>query len=246
MTNVANVLDALEQIESVLPPTDCGIFYYDGGYFSRPIKGRGVYGVGSAKSNQTLAPHNEMGYGPRSPRYIIFGASVSAPEGRETILLDGHAVYRSLDAKHQSALQRRKIRYRLRFDGGSSEIRAQTSWKRSFPGSTTPEEAVQAALEVGYHDAWVNGSSIRTVFDANAVVTHPTTGMPSMFDQIVGGQASFLDNDPHEAKLDLADRLHHTTWAPRDEQEDESELDEAKAYIAWPYASPNLMHTHCQ
>mmetsp|Transcript_51598 Transcript_51598/g.95494 ORF Transcript_51598/g.95494 Transcript_51598/m.95494 type:complete len:365 (-) Transcript_51598:148-1242(-) len=230
LTKVTNVLSALENIDVVLPPdSNGGTFFYDGGYFSRHLEGQGVYGVGSSNASIPLAPHNEMGYGPRTPSYITFGARQAATGGGgDTLLIDGHEVYKNLDPKHQLALQQRKVRYRVRFDD-SNDTQAQTSWRRSFPGSTTPEEAAQIALRVGYHGATVKGSSMHTIFDAYAVVAHPVTGLPCLFDQIVGAHGSLLEVEAPEARLKLADRLHHTTWAPEeggsgDEEELETDI----------------------
>lgn len=268
LTQVSNVVQALECLDLILPNDDAGHafqpFFYSGGYFSRQILGSNpqhnpIYDVGPSNPNLTMAPHNEMGYGPRTPRFIAFGAQKAAPVGGHTTLLDGQRVYQELALKWQQAMQIRKIRYRVRFDGeDSTQKKKQTSWRKSFHGATSPLEAVQAARAMGYHQAHIFGNrtadetvleddghntindnnsssrssrSIQTLFDAFAVVEHPITQKPCMFEQIVGAHGSALDQEDLESELPLSERLHHTTWAPPFEDNNnhgkESELEVA-------------------
>lgn len=239
LTKVSNVLQALEHLDLALPLADdmddrsTEPFYYLGGYFSRRTIGDSgfVYDVGPSNPNLTLAPHNEMGYGPRTPRYIAFGAILAATGGGgDTILLDGHEVFTRLQQQWQDALANRQIRYRVRFDGFDHVFRAdnstfasilnkkrpqQTSWHHSF-GSNTPQEAIDAALAMGYHQALImaGSDSIQTIYDSAAVVRHPLSHQPCMLEQIVGAHGSRLDEEEHESTLNFRDRLHHTTWAP--------------------------------
>jgi hypothetical protein len=266
LTKVSDVLQALEHLHLVLPVDDDNDprwtepFYYSGGYFSRRTIGDTgfVYDVGPSNPNLTLAPHNEMGYGPRTPRYIAFGAKLAATGGGgDTILLDGHQFFSRLQDRWQHALKSRKIRYRVRFDGfengfGGSDNSTitnfimkkhqQTSWNLSF-GCHTPHDAVEAALAMGYHQGYImDGSdSIQTIYDSPAVVQHPHTRQPCMLEQIVGAHGSALDQEEQESTLDFKIRLHHTTWAPilndggavlREEEELEHEFLENLVHVA--------------
>jgi hypothetical protein len=239
LIKVSDVVQALEQLHLVLPMDDDANqrstepFYYSGGYYSRRNIGDSgfVYDVGPSNPDLTLAPHNEMGYGPRTPRYIAFGAKLAATGGGgDTLLLDGHKVFAMLQDRWQRALESRKIRYRVRFDGfqnGFGDIKnnttssvlmkkpQQTSWHQSF-SCNTPVDAIEAALAMGYHQVRImDGSdSIQTIYDSPAVVQHPHTRKPCMLEQIVGAHGSALDKEEHESELELKVRLHHTTWAP--------------------------------
>jgi Taurine catabolism dioxygenase TauD, TfdA family len=292
LTKVSDVLQALEHLHLVLPidEDDGGRstepFHYSGGYFSRRTIGDSgfVYDVGPSNPNLTLVPHNEMGYGPRTPRYIAFGAKLAATGGGgDTILLDGHQVFARLEERWQSALKSRNIRYRVRFDGldnddSNSNNSAsststtilkkkkprQTSWHNSF-GSHTPQDAIEAALAMGYHQAHImaGSDSIQTIYDSPAVVQHPLTHQPCMLEQIVGAHGSALDQEEHESSIQFKHRLHHTTWAPiivKNEtiQEDELEpeflenLDQVASDLAVRVAIPsghvlvvdNIWHKH--
>jgi hypothetical protein len=240
LTKVSDVVQALEHLYLVLPvdgdddnQRSKEPFYYSGGYYSRQTIGDSgfVYDVGPSNPNLTLAPHNEMGYGPRTPRYIAFGAKLAATGGGgDTILLDGHQVFSRLQGRWQHALKSRNIRYRVRFDGlkngfggnKNSTIsnllmkkNQQTSWHLSF-GCNTPHDAIEAALAMGYHQGRImDGSdSIQTIYDSPAVVQHPHTHQTCMLEQIVGAHGSALDNEEQESTLEFKIRLHHTTWAP--------------------------------
>ncbi|KAG7346509.1 taurine catabolism dioxygenase TauD/TfdA family protein [Nitzschia inconspicua] len=237
LSKVSDILQALENLHFVLPLNDndersTEPFYYTGGYFSRRTIGDSgfVYDVGPSNPNLTLVPHNEMGYGPRTPRYIAFGAKLAATGGGgETILLDGHQVFARLQNQWQTALETRNIRYRVRFDGLANDAGRnktsnprkkqpqQTSWYNSF-GTNTPQDAVEAALAMGYHQAYImaGSDSIQTIYDSPAVVPHPLTRQPCMLEQIVGAHGSALDQEEYESTLDFQLRLHHTTWAPHD------------------------------
>jgi Taurine catabolism dioxygenase TauD, TfdA family len=266
LTKVSDVIQALEHLHLVLPVDDkddqrsVEPFYYSGGYFSRRTIGDSgfVYDVGPSNPNLTLAPHNEMGYGPRTPRYIAFGAKLAATGGGgDTMLLDGHQVFSRLQDRWQQVLKTRKIRYRLRFDGfengfgGSKNSTVsnllmkkpqQTSWHHSF-GCNTPHDAIETALAMGYHQGRVmDGSdSIQTIYDSPAVVQHPHTRQPCMLEQIVGAHGSALDQEEQESLLQFMFRLHHTTWAPilndkgailREEEELETDFLENLDHVA--------------
>lgn len=218
-TRDGDVLSALDSgLDAVLPAH--APFYYDGGYFSRSIiGGRGVYDVGPSNANLTLAPHNEMGYSPRTPRYIAFGAKRAAEQGGDTTLLDGHALLSGLDGRWR--LDKKLVRYRVRFDDAPH---SQTSWRTAF-NQTTAEAAAATAHSVGYHQVSVDSAgSVRAIFDAPAVLEHPLTARPVLFDALIGAHGTALDDEPTESHLPLAERLHHTTWAPLGVDDGEIEL----------------------
>ncbi|KAJ8610115.1 hypothetical protein CTAYLR_007096 [Chrysophaeum taylorii] len=174
-----DVLSALEWgLDAVLPGEVP--FSYDGGYFSRKRR--------SAAASQ----HNEMGYGPRAPRYVAFGALLAAELGGETTLVDGHELFESLAPQWQRAVRDRRV-----IDTACALT------------PTTPRKPRGATHSAGTRP---RSSCTRapTARSSSSNFSEPTARLST----------NTLRNATSRSRADST-TSHHTTWAPDHELEPE-------------------------
>lgn len=73
-----------------------------------------------------------------------------------------------------------------------------------------------------YHEGNGDLRSVFAAYDYPAVVTHPVSQRPVLYEQIVTSHGmSLFNDDPLEESREYIDRLHHSWWSPTNESKHE-------------------------
>jgi trimethyllysine dioxygenase len=76
-----------------------------------------------AYSNQYLAPHTDLNYLPKTPKYQIFTCKRKAKKGGETLLVDGHTVYDSFKFNYPNYYKKLEKKYIFKCSEGKHKYK---------------------------------------------------------------------------------------------------------------------------
>jgi alpha-ketoglutarate-dependent taurine dioxygenase len=143
----------------------------------RTALGDGLYTSTEYPADQHIPMHHENAYAHVCPRKLWFYCEQPAPDGGETPLADGAAVYRGLDAAVRDAFDRRGVLYVRNYRAGED-----LPWQLVFQ-TDDPRAVERYCAGARIACAWRPDGSLRTCQARTAAIRHPHTGEPVWFNQ---------------------------------------------------------------
>jgi amino acid adenylation domain-containing protein/FkbM family methyltransferase len=174
----------------------CAELFSEYGDLPREGNSQKVYHSTPYPAEKAILFHNESSHMHRWPMKQFFYCVQAAQEGGETPIVDCRRVYQLLDQQIVGEFERRKLMYVRNFTDGLD-----VSWQDFF--KTSDKAAVENyCREASIEYQWKpDGLRIRQV--CPAVVKHPKTGEPLMFNQLQLHHVSCLEPEVRRSMLSL-------------------------------------------
>ncbi|XP_070568314.1 dapdiamide synthesis protein DdaC-like [Ptychodera flava] len=175
---------------------------YEGGTAVRHEVAGSVYTASNDPPEYSIEPHNEMAYSDQHPLKVFFFCDVPALPGHggESVITDVRQVSKKLDSEVVKNFKRLGIRYCRHLP--TKKPGGYTSWQQIFNTEDKAYvEQYMAKHERSYR--WESDGALTSWFRRPAFRNHPITGEEVWFNQVHSQNATYFQDHPLWAHLDI-------------------------------------------